>query len=134
MFKIIVIEEFSIPKQSSIIANLQLLLTKQKKNIREKRRLSFPKRSTKESDEVAKEMHYRECIQETRIYFSKSNRQQAILSMQKLIIYAIKYNDYRTGGACFILAGLIEYFYKNYNSAREYLTQLVTITKNNSET
>ena len=69
----------------------------------------------------------RKLINEIRELFSKRLKKQAIEKMREVIVIAAESGDVTAIGAGFILCALIEYYFKDYASACEYLIDLVTL-------
>ena len=64
-------------------------------------------------------------LETARHYFRENNKTQAIEKLRAIIRRTSENDDFKATGACFILCGLIEYYYREYTAACEYFIQLV---------
>ena len=71
---------------------------------------------------------YSSMLIEARSLFKNKNRKSALEKLKEMIVLTTKDNDFAAAGACFIICALIEYYYRDYSSACEYLVQLVSLS------
>lgn len=64
-------------------------------------------------------------LDEARNYFQAKKRQFTLEKLKEIIVLSTQKDDFKAAAACFLLCGLIEFFFKDYISACEFLVQLV---------
>ena len=89
---------------------------------------AFSEKSRKPQAEIkteTKKRTYKRLIDEVKGLFKAHNKRLTVEKMKELIVATTQYDDFVATGACFIICGLLEYYYHNYGEACEYLVQLV---------